>query len=163
MSLHELIFNSEKELNIIQSELNFNINKENLKNYSSNMMTEFLKKTLCDLLDQKKDILASFLESSDFINIIEKYRKSLENILKSKDSSIKYLQSNSVLLKNTIKDLMIHNILNVKNLENDEILTQKIKNFNQNLQKEFNKNKLYLHSVLSTLVNDIHISKKKKY
>jgi hypothetical protein len=155
MSLHELIDNTESELNTLQNELNANINKENLKNVSANLMTDFLKKTLCDLLDQKKELLASFLESSDFISIVDKFKKTLENILKSKDSSLKYLQANSVLLKNTIKDLMIHNILNVKNLENDDILTQKIRNFNQNLQKEFNKNKLYLHGVLSTITNDI--------
>jgi hypothetical protein len=155
MSLHELMDNTEKELNNLQGELNSNINKENLKNISANLMTDFLKKTLCDLLDQKKDLLASFIESSDFINIIDKFKKSLESILKSKECSLKYLQANSVLLKNTIKDLMIHNILNVKNINNDEILTQKIHNFNQNLQKEFNKNKLYLHGVLSTITNDI--------
>jgi hypothetical protein len=155
MSLHELMDNTEKELNNLQGELNSNINKENLKNISANLMTDFLKKTLCDLLDQKKDLLASFIESSDFINIIDKFKKSLESILKSKECSLKYLQSNSVLLKNTIKDLMIHNILNVKNIDNDEILTQKIHNFNPNLQKEFNKNKLYLHGVLSTITNDI--------
>jgi hypothetical protein len=155
MSLHELMDNTEREINGLQSELNSNINKENLKNLSANLMADFLKKTLCDLLDQKKDLLASFLESSDFISIMDKFKKTLESILRSKDSSLKYLQANSVLLKNTIKDQMIHNILNVKNLENDEILTQKIKNFNQSLQKEFNKNKLYLHGVLSTITNDI--------
>lgn len=155
ISLDELLKNSENELNSLQTELNFVINKENLKNMASSMMSDFLKKTLCDLIDQKKDILASFLESQDFNNLIDKYRKSLENILKSKDSSIKYLQANSAILKNTLKDQMIHNILNIKTMENDEILSQKIKNFNQNLQKEFNKNKLYLHGILSTITNDI--------
>jgi hypothetical protein len=155
MSLEELIKNSENELESYQTELNFNINKENLKNVASNLMTDYLKKTICDLIDQKKDILASFLETPDFNNLIEKYRKSLENILKSKDNSIKYLQANSTILKSTLKDFMINNILNIKNMENDDILVQKIKNFNGNLQKEFNKNKLYLHGILSTITNDI--------
>lgn len=155
ISLDELISNAENEVNYFQTELNSLLNKENLKNLAANMMTDYLKKTICDLLDQKKDILASFLESQDFNNFLEKYKKSLENILKSKDSSIKYLQANSAILKTTLKDLIIHNILNIKNLENDEILSQKIKNFNQNLQKEFNKNKLYLHGTLSTITNDI--------
>jgi hypothetical protein len=155
MSLDDLISNSENELDSLQTELNHNINKENLKNLASNMMSDYLIKTICDLLEQKKDILASFLESQDFINIIEKYRKSLENILKSKDCSIKYLQSNSAILKITLKDMMIHNILNIKNLDNDDFLSQKIKNFNQNFQKEFNKNKLYLHGILSTITSDI--------
>jgi len=155
ISLDELIYNSENELNSLQTELNYNFNKENLKNVAATMMSEYLKKTLCDLLDQKKDILASFLESKDFINLIEKYKKTLENILKSKDSSIKYLQSNSAILKITQKDMMIHNILNLKNMENDEILIQKIKNLNQNVQKEINKNKLYMHGILSTITNDV--------
>jgi len=155
ISLEELISNAENDLNYFQTELNFLTNKENLRNMAANMMTEYLKKTICDLLDQKKDILASFLESQDFNNFLEKYKKSLENILKSKDSSIKYLHANSAILKTTLKDLVIHNILNIKNLENDEILSQKIKNFNQNMQKEFNKNKLYLHGTLSTITNDI--------
>jgi hypothetical protein len=155
MSLDDLISNSETELNNFQSELNSNLNKENIKNLVSNLMTDYLKKTVCDLIDQKKDIFASFLESSDFNQIIEKYRKSVESILKSKDSSIKYLQQNSTLLKNTLKDAIIHNILNIKNLESDDILTQKIKNFNSNINKEFNKTKLFLHGNLSTFTNDI--------
>lgn len=155
LSLEELISSSENELNSLQNELSFNINKENLKNLVSNLMTDYLKKTVCDLLDQKKDILASFLESQDFNNLIDKYRKSLENIIKSKDTSIKYLQANSAILKITLKDQMIHNILNIKSLENDEILTQKIKNFSQNINKEFNKNKLFLHGMLSTITSDI--------
>jgi hypothetical protein len=155
LALEELISNAENELNYFQTELNSLTNKENLKNIAATLMTDYLKKTISDLLDQKKDILASFLESNDFNNFLDKYKKSLDNILKSKDSSIKYLRANSAILKNTLKDLMIHNILNIKNLENDEILSQKIKNFNQNLTKEFNKNKLYLHSTLSTITNDI--------
>jgi hypothetical protein len=154
-SLEELIGNAENELNSFQSELSHNINIENLKNLVSNIMSDYLKKTICDLLDQKKDILASFLESPDFSNLIEKYRKSLENIIKSKDASIKYLQANAAILKITVKDQIIHNILNIKSLDNDEILTQKIKNFTQNIHKEFNKNRLFIHGMLSPITSDI--------
>lgn len=116
---------------------------------------EFLKKTLCDLIDQKKDQLSSFLDSSDFVNLIHRYYKSLEKILSSKEQSIAYLQNNSLTLKNNTKDEVIYNILNIKNQSNQQILNQKIKNFKENFDKEFSKNNFYIHNVLSNMTNDL--------
>lgn len=131
------------------------MNKENLKKISRDAVVDFLKKTLCDLIDQKKDQLSSFLDSSDYYNYIHRYNKSLEKILTSRENSIKYLQANSTSLKNSTKDQIIHNILNVKNQSNDVILNQKIKNFKDNFHKEFSKNNFYIHNILSTIMNDI--------
>jgi hypothetical protein len=50
---------------------------------------------------------------------------------------------------------MIHNILNLKNLGTDDILTQKIKNFTPTVLKEFNKANNYLHTILGPLANDM--------
>lgn len=99
--------------------------------------------------------MSSFLDSSDYFNYIHRYNKSLEKILSSRENSIKYLQNNSTSLKNTTKDQVIHNILNVKNQSNDVILNQKIKNFKENFHKEFSKNNFYIHNILSTIMNDV--------
>jgi len=116
---------------------------------------EYLKKTLCDLIDQKKDQLSSFLDSSDFVNYIHRYNKSLEKILSSKEQSIMFLQNNTLTLKNNTKDEVIYNILNKKNHSNQQILNQKIKNFKENFDKEFSKNNFYIHNVLSNMMNDL--------
>lgn len=153
--MDDFITNSEKELIYFREILTHNLNKENLKKISRDVVVDYLKKTLCDLIDQKKDQLSSFLDSSDYFNYIHRYNKSLEKILSSRENSIKYLQSNSTSLKNTTKDQMIHNILNVKNQSNDVILNQKIKNFKENFHKEFSKNNFYIHNILSTIMNDV--------
>lgn len=153
--MEDFIFNSGKELISFKDELTHNLNKENLKKISREAVIEYLKKTLCDLIDQKKDQLSSFLDSSDYMNYIYRYIKSLEKILSSREQSIRYLQGNSTSLKNTTKDQVIHNILNVKNQSNDVILNQKIKNFKENFHKEFSKNNFYIHNVLSTIMNDV--------
>ncbi len=99
--------------------------------------------------------MSSFLDSSDYFNYIHRYNKSLEKILSSRENSIGYLQTNSTSLKNTTKDQVIRNILNVKNQSNDVILNQKIKNIKENFHKEFSKNNFYIHNILSTIMNDI--------
>ena len=153
--LDDFINHSEKELISFRKILTYNLNKENLKKISRDAVVDYLKKTLCDLIDQKKDKLSSFLDSSDYFNYINRYNKSLEKILSSRENSIQYLQNNSTNLKNTTKDQVIHNILNVKDHSNDVILNQNIQNFEENFLKEFSKNNFYIHNILSTIMNDI--------
>lgn len=135
--------------------LNSKINKEFITNEICNLITEYLKKTICELIDQKKDLFESFIQLPDFIKMIDSYRNSLESIINSKENSLKFIEQNLFNITPTIKDSIINNILNLNNANTNEKLNQKLNFFEQTIEKEFCKNKLYLQSILQTLTNEI--------
>ena len=107
--------------------LNSKINKEFITNEICNLITEYLKKTICELIDQKKDLFESFIQLPDFIKMIDTYRNSLENIINSKENSLKFIEQNLFNITPTIKDSIINNILNLNNANTNEKLNQKLK------------------------------------
>ena len=82
--------------------------------------------------------------------MIDTYRNSLENIINSKENSLKFIEQNLFNITPTIKDSIINNILNLNNANTNEKLNQKLNFFEQTIEKEFCKNKLYLQSILQT-------------
>lgn len=153
--LDDMLKNIGNDIDKYKNLLNYKINKDFIKNEICFLMTEYLKKTICELLEQKKDLFESFIELPDFLKMIDNYRKSLDNIINSKENSIKFVEANCKSITPTIKDSIVNNILNLRNVNTNEKLNIKINCFEQTIEKEFNKNKLYLQSILQTLTNEI--------